>query len=62
VEDPSKFHFGRLSTDDALSTGKDLAFDRRFPTASTQTYSAITILEGKAIASYLEIIEGSRDD
>jgi hypothetical protein len=62
VEDPSKFHLGSLSTDAARSGVRVRVLERVLPSASTQTYSAIILSEGKGRASYLAITAGSSAD
>ena len=62
VEDPSKFHLGSLSTEEARSTVRVRVLDLQFPTASIHTYSANTLSEGNASASYLAMTAGSRED
>ena len=62
VEDPSKFHLGKLSTFSALLAGNVRVFERVLPSASTQTYSARIVSSGNGNESYLAITAGSSDD
>jgi hypothetical protein len=62
VDEPSKFHLGRLSTFSAFEAGKVRVLERVLPSASTQTYSARIVSSGNGNASYLAITAGSSDD
>ena len=62
MELPSKFHFGRDDTSLAFSAGNVRVLERVFPSASTQTYSAMILSDGKGRESYLEMTLGSSGD